>query len=874
MQSENQYYEAHSDVNFREGPSTNYEVLDVIHKGDTVKLIEDTNSSWAKLNFQGQEGYSSLRFFIKISVPENPSDNVSQANMVDDEEKNPLLQFWIMWLVLGGLLSILVYYLGRTTNRNRTLAVLLSLFTGFMGLQKFYLGKFQQGLLCLIFFWTFIPILFGLWDMVKLSIMSEEKFQFKFNGIILSKAKRVKVEITKNKIEDNRNYSVLNHSNNGVRYSSRLRENVESSTWEPEKNIESSEPNSFSTRSSNYSENQLKSSSRYNSNDIKSGVDSSIIDIEDEDLEIAIPKEFTDEPPINQSQYDPSRSSKVPFWHKFYVYSYNDLNSANQAQKKFYKYFRNRLLNNQWTDIDGNTNYAFVLYFDLLDRYNEHQDIDLLENQLKLLGDCCSETRNYSYSALIHLLSRRNDQKSIEKLEQLRDPSIRYELGFADYDPYAYRLGRLYKEKLNLSDKQEDWLNKFYNPSNVFNSIEGCCVAIMQLYLKVLETLDENLQSEKSSLEEEIKKLQDRVSTRSSSDYDRYNYDYMAEQVEQEVFLILFKTTENSVREEYSHKRKLSTEFSYNIKKIDVEFEEKIRSRFINILEKNTDSISEPDLDTQIALNAQNVNRWKEEFNKAKSHLKTKDITAFINNVKQLEVANQKNPNIENIFFEASKAIAKYNKPQALIYYAKYIDYDLNSDKIHNKKLTKTVQKSLFKTNEQLKKFEEIIQDLINNQNLNDALIQFKEFYKPSRKKIVLNKKDINDAREKHKNTVNILSDYLEDEENKTVEIDDSDDEIEMSITAKKDSELSIFLNDLGLNSLQQKILKKIAEKNFTIQQDVIEAVALENGQMKNQLIDSINEICSDILDGEFIIEEDEDNYIVEESFYTELLKK
>lgn len=42
---------------------------------------------------------------------------------------------------------------------------------------------------------------------------------------------------------------------------------------------------------------------------------------------------------------------------------------------------------------------------------------------------------------------------------------------------------------------------------------------------------------------------------------------------------------------------------------------------------------------------------------------------------------------------------------------------------------------------------------------------------------------------------------------------------------------------------------------------------------MKNQLIDSINEICSDMLEGEFIIEEDENYYVIEESFYNELIK-
>tara|TARA_R110002020_G_scaffold222564_1_gene431428 strand:- start:16063 stop:18672 length:2610 start_codon:yes stop_codon:yes gene_type:complete len=855
LQSEEKNYVAQSDVNFRQGPSTSYNIIDVIKLGDTVRLIENSNNYWAALSYKGREGYSSLSFFKEISLVNKKDENGVRGNLVINDDKDYNFSIFFIWLVFSSLLSISLYYLGKRRMRNRTIVVLLSVFTGFIGLQKFYLGRFFQGILCLLFFWTLIPAIVGLWDMIKFSLMSEAKFHLKFNDTI--------------HVEQKRHLSKINTLESAKKAIQNKKFSTES--FDLENIIEKKSPLSIG-----YIE--TKTTNSINKEDDKISVDSSIIDIYDEQLDTNIPESvipFKNE--LNKNDF--INSSKVPYWHKFYVYSYNDLKSANQIQVKFYNYFRDRLLNNQWTDIDGNTNYAFVLYFDLLARFEKHQDIELLENQLRLLGECCNETRNYSFYSLIELLNKRKDQKSLKKLEQLRDPSIRYELGFADYDPYEYRLGRIYKERLKLSDKHEDWLNKFYNPSNVFNKIEGCCVAIIKVYIKTLEALDDKLQLDKSSLDEEINSLKIKVRTTSSYDYDRYDFDYMTERIEQEIYLALFKTTENLIREEYGHKRKLSLDFPYTLQDINVEFEQKIASRFNLILRENILFIPKPDLDTQISLNAQNVNRWKEEFNEIKSHLKQKDTKAFIKELRHLEVTNQKNANIENIFFEASKAIASYDKTLALIYYAKYIDYDLKSDKIHNKLLSKTLQKSLFKDDEQLNRFQTIIQELINDQNIQDTLNQLNNFYRPTRKRIVLNRNDIKEATEKHQNTVDILSGYLDDdhtkdEENTTKEAINSEDEIEIKIKKTREFEESIFLESIGLNSPQISVLKMIADNGFTIQQNAIAEIALKNAQLKNQLIDSVNEICSNMLEGEYIIEEEGDDYIMEESFYNELLKK
>lgn len=65
--------------------------------------------------------------------------------------------------------------------KSKTTAILLALFLGGLGIHKFYLGKGGQGLLYLIFVWTFIPSVLALIDMILLIVMSEKDFNFKYN---------------------------------------------------------------------------------------------------------------------------------------------------------------------------------------------------------------------------------------------------------------------------------------------------------------------------------------------------------------------------------------------------------------------------------------------------------------------------------------------------------------------------------------------------------------------------------------------------------------------------------------------------------------------------------------------------------------------
>lgn len=68
--------------------------------------------------------------------------------------------------------------LGKTSSggRNKVVAGFLGIFLGGLGVHKFYLGKGLQGVLYLVFCWTFIPAIIGFIEGLNYFLMSEKTF--------------------------------------------------------------------------------------------------------------------------------------------------------------------------------------------------------------------------------------------------------------------------------------------------------------------------------------------------------------------------------------------------------------------------------------------------------------------------------------------------------------------------------------------------------------------------------------------------------------------------------------------------------------------------------------------------------------------------
>ncbi len=579
---------------------------------------------------------------------------------------------------------------------------------------------------------------------------------------------------------------------------------------------------------------------------------------------------------INTNSNLKKYSSGVPYWEHHYVYSYSEINSATMEQKKFYGILKNSFLNGEYFDLDGNTNYAFILLFDLLNEYENHKDIPKLEKQLQALGQCYPKTKSYGNSFLIQKMEAIIDSEGVTRLRA----EERY--SYQDYNTdYEYwRLGSKYKTKLNLNDEEVKLLNKLWYPSNNFCSVEFCCLEILKLYIATIAELKSKYILEGTTLDAQFLTVADVLAKKHFKYKAGSNdYKYRIDTTTNEFYSNIFKHCENAVREHYGHKRKIKTDtyYTHSCPEAMAEFETKIISKVAETLPTLLSKVALPDEATEIELYSQNTSRWKIKFEELTTNYKD-NTKQFVESIVALGNLNKKNPSVESIFLEASKFMSKHNKETALMLYVHYLYHDLKSATFDNKRLIKTIQKNLFKTNEQLHDFEILVSELIRDKDLEKALQGVSEIYAVKRKKILLDTTSIKEVQQQHSGTVELLNEYLkdeyEDESNsiKTREI--NNDEVQIEITQKTDEvQHSIYVDGIAFTQIQATTLKTFAKSNFSVLQSELETFAKSKGVFKNQLVESINEVCYEYLN-DVLIEEECEYFTINPNYYERLLAK
>jgi hypothetical protein len=340
------------------------------------------------------------------------------------------------------------------------------------------------------------------------------------------------------------------------------------------------------------------------------------------------------------------------------------------------------------------------------------------------------------------------------------------------------------------------------------------------------------------------------------------NYKYCIESTLKEFFSNIFKHCENAVREHYSHKRKISTDTYYTNPEVKAKFDTKIALKVKEVLPAQVSKIRQPDEATEIELYFQNTNRWKIKFEELTANYKN-NPKQFVESITGLGNLNKKNPSIENIFFEASKFISKYDKECTLLLYVHYLYHDLRSPTFDNKQLTKTIQKNLFKDQEQLQGFQTIVNELIKDKDLEKALQAGSKFYAVKRKKINLSETAIKEVQQDHSGTVELLNDILKDghgEENNLIKIEEINPEVvEIEIAQTTDViQAPLYVDGIAFTPIHATALDMFAKSNFLVPHTELETFAKSKGVFKNQLVESINEICYDNLDDVLIEEEEE----------------
>lgn len=300
-----------------------------------------------------------------------------------------------------------------------------------------------------------------------------------------------------------------------------------------------------------------------------------------------------------------------------------------------------------------------------------------------------------------------------------------------------WKLGKKYIKKLNLTSEQSQILDKLWFGNNAFNEIEYCRIQILKQFLRAIEYLEKNCIPVNKAYSTVIIELSEIiVALQYNYRKESLNYRFTYDSVQAEIYNHILKLCENNVRDVYGIKRKINTDFNYNNPDILDKFNKKIVSKLDIFLKENQGQILDADARTNIILNENNTNRWKDKFEIIKEDYS--NFIAFEREIFRLTDVNIKNPSVDSIFFEASKFIAEYDKTCSLRLYIHYLEKDLQSPKFDNKQLNKTIHENLFTTKEQLVDFEKILSQFISDRNLESAIKSVNQFYLPKRKKLSL----------------------------------------------------------------------------------------------------------------------------------------
>ncbi|OOQ56924.1 hypothetical protein BC343_17205 [Mucilaginibacter pedocola] len=562
--------------------------------------------------------------------------------------------------------------------------------------------------------------------------------------------------------------------------------------------------------------------------------------------------------------------SGIPYWEARYIYSYNELQTATAQQDAFYQYFKKQFQVKDYLDLEGNYNYAFILLFDLLENYKLHTNTRLLEQSIFELAANYPKTKAYALSALSLVLEEQQDWAAIDRIRdfQLHLSTDR-----------SLKLGNRFRKKLMLNDYDVELLNKIWYPDNSFCEIEFCLRETVKLFLLVTEAIDRKYLKEGATTEVEFNTLADLITHKQlGTGINNYNYKYTMLSAIGDIYTFLFKNVENAVRQAYGHARKLNTDVNYNDEEIDALYKEKVVDKLGGILPVWISRIEAPDEQANIKLNALNTTRWRSAFQSiCEKH--AGNAPAFYQAVLELARLNSQNPSVEMIYFEASKSIAKADKLTALDLFVNYVFTDMQSAVFDNRQMNKTVQKSLFATDEQFNDFRDIINKLIASKDLQAALTTVRTIYLPKRKKMILNQEAISQINERHAGTVELLNKYLADEEPEPpmpvpVTASTAPHQADIVLPLQSNTlQTSIYEASLGLSATQVAVLNMFKKSNFTLAAAEVDAFAKANSVFKNHLTDSINEICYELLD-DVLIEEDEEHYIINQQYYNNILAK
>lgn len=456
-------------------------------------------------------------------------------------------------------------------------------------------------------------------------------------------------------------------------------------------------------------------------------------------------------------------------------------------------------------------------------------------------------------------------------------------------------LGATYGEKLGLTPRQVTWLDKFNLPdNNTFLNIEPVLQATLLLYLAVLPELDRQLKVMGTTLAKEAKFLEETARSIAYHDGFWYSTGNRSGKAGADIYLAIFRVCENALRQRFNYARKSTKLFSKKIGRLEIDFQKNIGLRIGTLLPRLLPHVPPMPPEVELIFNEQAPYRWKPFFEQLTTLLPAK-VPAFVKAVQKLVKANARNPIQESIYFEATKLLARTDREAALLMYLHYLHN--GSSWVHRepKPLPKALEKVLFPLPEHAQRFTMIVNLLELNDDRKTALEKVATVYVVERKKIELDQGAVEAARQQHAGTVELLNEYLRDEPTPTPAPIPKATKTTGDAPAPKAAkpttppktpatkaakaspaqaapEGRAFAPALTLGAPQQELLNLFTTHKLALTQAAVEALAQRHGTLRNQLIDSLNEACYELLDDVLIEETDTNGYAIYPPYFQQIL--
>ncbi len=240
--------------------------------------------------------------------------------------------------------------------------------------------------------------------------------------------------------------------------------------------------------------------------------------------------------------------------------------------------------------------------------------------------------------------------------------------------------------------------------------------------------------------------------------------------------------------------------------------------------------------------------RWELFYNKLVENYS--DGEAFYGAIVKLESMCITITSKRNIYYKAYRFAVDKDKLVSLRLYIHYLSIGSESETFKHLNISRSNQKILFANKVQKEKFDKIVGRFKRDGNISKALDNVDDVFKVKRKKIELDADKIQSARKDLNEVVNLLNEYLDEEEVSASQSDIAP----VAVLSEQDS-------------VQSEFIQFFIDNGYKLSQQEIDIFANRKGVFKSQLIEGINEEFYEELD-DLLIEEDGDCYILNENYY------